>query len=50
MLPTAPPEDWCNIVLENLKELLFPLVPAPNNTEPIDAAIPVFTVLISQAM
>ena len=47
ILPTAPPDDWCNIVLENLKDERLPLVPAPKRIEPIDAAIPVLTVTIS---
>jgi hypothetical protein len=34
------------MVLECLRELLIPFVPAPNITEPIDAAIPVLIVSI----
>ncbi len=50
MLPPAPPDVWCNIVLENLSDERLPLVPAPSNTEPIDAAIPVLIVAISDLM
>ena len=46
IFPSNPPLDWCNIVRENLNDDLIPFVPAPNNTDPIDAAIPVLIVAI----